>query len=73
MGDHLELLKKDVHWTISNVNYVVRNVPYTELDAEGDEFYSLGVSIKLTMIRDLMYMNQIPHDVNFDDVADLDV
>lgn len=67
----MEKLKQDVNWTISDVNYVVRNVPYTELDAEGDEFFDLGVTIKLAMIRDLMYMNQIPHDVNFDDVADM--
>lgn len=71
-GETTELLRKDFSWSILGTNYVVRNVPYSVLPAEGEEFMSLGVSLKVAMIRDLMYENEIPHDVNFDDVADLE-
>lgn len=63
-------MKKDIHWTMENVDYVVRNVPYEILD---EEVINLDVAIKLELIRELMYENEIPHDVDFDKVADLKV
>lgn len=65
------LLKKDVKWSISEVEYIVRNVPYYETNSEAGESISVGVSLKLAMIRDLMVANEIPTDVDFDLVADL--
>lgn len=67
----LKKYKKDYKLSISNVEYCVRNVPFTELDAYGDEFFSIGVSVKLAAIIELMVENKIPHEVNFDDVADI--
>jgi hypothetical protein len=67
-----ESLKKDLHWSILGKKYVVRNVPYEIYDAESEEFLDLDVVIKLAMIRDLMYENKIPHDIDFEEVADLE-
>ncbi|MGG0308343.1 hypothetical protein ABEY43_06985 [Priestia megaterium] len=64
-------MKKDFVFSILDNNYTIRNVPYIKLDAEGEEFMSAGVSLKVAIIRDLMYANEIPHNVNFDDVSDL--
>ena len=64
-------LRKDFVVEIEGITYKIRNIPYVELDAEGDEFIDIGVALKLTMIRDLMYANEIPHDVDFTDVEDL--
>ena len=63
--------QKDIVWSILDKEYTVRNVPYSILDAEGEEFLSLGVSVKLELIRKLMLMDEIPHNVDFNDVADL--
>lgn len=63
--------RKDIVWCILEKEYVVRNVPYTKINVNGEEFISAGVSVKLELIRKLMLMNEIPHDVNFNDVADL--
>jgi hypothetical protein len=63
-------MKKDIHWAIENVNFVVRNVPYIILDDE--EFFDTDVAIRLEMIKDLMVNNETPHDFNFDLVADIE-
>ena len=65
-------LKKDIIWKIDNIEYKVINVPYSELDAEEDEYLNLDVSLKLTMIRDLMVSGEIPCEVDFGDVVDLE-
>jgi len=66
-------LKLDVKWSTLDNNYIVRNVPYEKLDAEGEIFFDLSVSIKLAMIRDLMGNNEIPHDIDYDLVANFEV
>lgn len=62
---------KDIVWSILDKEYAVRNVPYSRLAADGEEFLSLGVSIKLELIRELMLLDEIPNDVDFNDVADI--
>jgi hypothetical protein len=69
----VEELRIDLHWTMENINYVIRNVPYEMLDVEDEEVINLDVAIKLELIRELMYTNQIPHDVDFDKVSDLEL
>lgn len=65
-------MKKDIHWSILETDYIVRNVPYEIYDAEGEVFFDLGVSIKLTAIRDLMVMNELPHDLDYDVFKDVE-
>lgn len=67
------LLTKDVVWNIDGKQYVVKNVPYSELKAEENEYFDMEVSIRLTMIRDLMYMNEIPSVIDYSVVADFEV
>lgn len=67
-GETTNVKTKDVIWKIHNEEYAVRNVPYIMLD---EEVLSPNVSLKLTLIRDLMFDNEIPHDVNFNDVVDI--
>lgn len=62
---------KNVTWSISNKEYVVRNVPYQVIETE--EFLALDVSIKLTALRDLMFENKIPQDVNFKDLDGIEL
>jgi hypothetical protein len=66
------LLKMDFEWSILDANYIIRNVPYERLDAEGEIFFDLDVSLKMAMIRDLMVTNEIPHDVDFELVAEFE-
>ncbi|HBI05156.1 MAG TPA: hypothetical protein DDY49_14135 [Paenibacillaceae bacterium] len=63
---------KDVTWSISGIEYIVRNVPYSMLSAIDSEFLDLDVSIRLTAIRDLMVENEIPHDINYEDLAHIE-
>ncbi|PLR99603.1 hypothetical protein [Bacillus sp. T33-2] len=62
------MLKKDFVWAISGVQYKVKNVPYYEMDAPEKEYLDLDVTIKLAAIRDLMYANEIPHEVDYEDI-----
>ncbi|MGQ4668107.1 hypothetical protein ACUIJN_20210 [Metabacillus halosaccharovorans] len=66
------MLTKDIHWQIEECAYVVRNVPYLKADYDGEEMLDLDVSIALTTLRDLMVENAIPHDVNYDEFADIE-
>lgn len=63
--------KKDIVWSIEDKKYAVRNVPYFRIDAEDEEFLSIGVSVKLELIRTLMLMNKVPNDIDFTDITDL--
>lgn len=62
-------MKKDFNWSVSGINYIVRNVPHEMSNTEGGASIDIGDAVKLGMIRDMMYENIIPHDVNFDLVA----
>lgn len=64
-------LKKDIRWKISGSVYVVRNVPYLKAEYDGEELMEMDVSITLTALRDLMVEEAIPHDINYDDFADI--
>jgi hypothetical protein len=64
-------MKKDVTWSINGTEYKVLNVPYVVFDDDDDEFIDISVSIKLIIVRDLMVANEIPHTVNYDNIADI--
>lgn len=66
------VLTKDIIWRIEQNEYIVRNVPYVELDADGAEFLDLDVSITVTALRDLMVGNAIPNDVRYEDFANIE-
>ena len=63
--------KKEVIWNISDIEYKVRNFPYSVFNDE--EFYDLDVTLKLSMIKDLMVQEEIPTTIDFDKVANFDV
>ncbi|MBS4224168.1 hypothetical protein [Lederbergia citrea] len=65
-------LKKDIIWNILEKKYIVRNVPYTVSDTEDEQFLDLDVSMRLTALRDLMFENEIPHDINYEDIAHIE-
>ena len=60
----------DYQWVIENTPYVIRNVPFER--CEDGEYFDIDTSTKIAAIRDLMYENEIPHDVNYEVVADLE-
>ncbi len=62
---------KDIVWNVFDRELTVRNVPYSKIDAEGEEFISIGTSLKLELIKELMLHDEIPYEVDFSDVADL--
>ncbi|MBS4178816.1 hypothetical protein [Lederbergia citrea] len=64
--------KKDITWNILDRKYIVRNVPYTVSDTEDEQFLDLDVSMRLTALRDLMFENEIPHDINYEDIAHIE-
>lgn len=63
--------KKDVIWDLSNTEYKVLNVPYSVFQDE--EYFDLDVSVKLTMIKDLMVLKEIPPIVDFENVVNFDI
>lgn len=66
------LKKKSIIWHIDQDEYVVRNVPYIEIDAEGEEFLDANVSITITALRDLMYDGAIPRVVDYEQFAHIE-
>lgn len=66
-------LTKDVVWNIDGKQYIVQNVPYSELKAEENEYFDMDVSIRLTMLRDLMYIKEIPSIIDYGIVANFEV
>lgn len=72
MKNEPTMLRKDVDWRIANCEYVVRNVPYFKSNYDNEELLDMDVSIVITTLRDLMVENAIPHDVNYDDFADVE-
>ncbi|MCJ7843384.1 hypothetical protein MUB24_21400 [Lederbergia sp. NSJ-179] len=58
-------LTKDVIWYIDGKKYVIQNVPYSKLQAEEEEYFDMDVSVRLTILRDLMYMNDIPLIIDY--------
>ena len=66
------MLTKDIIWNINQNEYIVRNVPYQELDTDGEDFIDFNVSITITALRDLMVDEAIPKDVNYSDFADIE-
>ena len=62
--------KTDLHWIIGNTSYVIRNVPYEQIHDE--ESFDMNTAIKITMLRDLMVEDKIPHDVDFESVVDFE-
>lgn len=64
--------KKDIHWYIDETTYVIRNVPYLKSDYDGEELLDLEVSITVTALCDLMIVDAIPHDIVYEDFADIE-
>lgn len=64
-------VEKDLSWTISGTVYTIRNVPAYEMNADGREFVDMKIVNLLSMVRNLMYADEIPHTVDFNDIADL--
>lgn len=64
--------KKDIHWYIDETTYVFQNVPYLNADYDGEELLDLEVSITVTALRDLMLEDAIPHDIDYEDFADIE-
>lgn len=66
-------LTKDVVWNIGEREFVVKNVPYSELPSEENQYFDMDVSIRLTMLRDLMCMGEIPTIIDYSIVANFEV
>ncbi|MBM7681885.1 hypothetical protein JOD43_002057 [Pullulanibacillus pueri] len=64
------VVKKDIVWNINSTEYVVQNVPYVVTDEE--DVLDFNVSITITALRDLMYEDQIPHIVDYEDYAHIE-
>lgn len=62
---------KDLVWKISDTEYTIKNVPAYEMNADGREFVDMKIVNLLSMVRNLMYADEIPHTVDFNDIADL--
>ncbi|MEK4025413.1 hypothetical protein [Sporosarcina sp. FSL W7-1283] len=65
-------MKKDLEWTIEDTLYVIRNVPHEIYDGYDDGLIDMSVAIKVSMLRDLMVENKIPHDVDYEVVKDVE-
>ena len=66
-------LKKEVNWEIEGKIFTVRNVPYTiSLSGEGN-YFDLDVCVRLTMVRDLMCMGEIPSEVDYAVISEIEV
>lgn len=65
-------MKKDFEWEINGIKYKVLNVPFYEMD-DDERCVDFEVALKLALIRDLMVANEIPHTVDFDEVADIEI
>jgi hypothetical protein len=66
-------LKKEFTWNINGKEYKVLNVPFYEMNADEKDYVDAEVALKLALIRDLMVANEIPHTVDFDEVADIEI
>ncbi len=64
--------KRELVWNIAGTEYKVLNVPTYDMNSEEKEYFDMDVTMKLSMIRDLMYADEIPHTVDFEEVADFD-
>lgn len=63
-------LKKDIVWTIAGHLFKVKNVPYSDYE-DGEDYFSIGVSAKLAILKELMLLARIPRTVDFDDFTHL--
>ena len=63
--------RRDLTTNVGDKVFTVRNIPYENYDAEGEEFVDIGVALKIAMIRDLMDADEIPYDVDYTKVEDL--
>lgn len=73
MKPETTFLTKSVVWTIDGKQYIVEKVPYSELNAEENEYFDVDVAIRLTMLRELMFMRDIPSKVDYSIVANFEV
>ncbi|GAB4074296.1 hypothetical protein GCM10028778_17990 [Barrientosiimonas marina] len=74
MSGQTDNLTRDMVWHVSSdKKMTVRNVPYSMMDTDGEEIISLDVSIKLELIRELILQEEVPQDVDFNDIADVEV
>ncbi|WP_019720157.1 hypothetical protein [Heyndrickxia coagulans] len=66
-------LKRTVEWTIDNKKLKIINVPYEKLPVDGEIFYDADVSIRIMMLKDLMFADRIPPIVDYEIVKDFPV
>lgn len=66
-----KIIKKEMTWNIGDEEYKILNVPYYEMNSEEKEYLDFDVALKLSLIRDLMVVDEIPRTVDFDEIADL--
>ena len=71
MRNETEKQKQDIILEIFHRTLIVRNVPYSIIDTEGEKVISVGTSLKLELLKELMLQGEIPSEVDFRDVADL--
>lgn len=62
---------KTVTWEIDGINHTIYNVPYSEYNDE--DYYDIDVSLNLAMIKDLMIRMEIPNEIDYNDVSDLNI
>lgn len=67
----LEVMSKALVWHLDGIEYKILNVPVYEMHSQWNGYYDLDVTLKIAMIRDLMYADEIPYVVDFNDVSDL--
>ena len=71
MRNETEKQKQDIILEIFHRTLIVRNVPYSIIDTEGEKVISVGTSLKLELLQELMLQGEIASEVDFRDVADL--
>ena len=64
-------MKTEVSWTIDDAVYTIANVPYE--DHLREKHFDLDVSIRLTMVRDLMYKKELPNEIDYELVANFNI
>lgn len=65
------MFKQDIRWSMKEKQCVIRNVPYQIISDE--KVLDLHVSLKVTTLRDLMWDDEIPFDVNYEDYNDIEL
>ncbi|GGM31697.1 hypothetical protein GCM10011351_17360 [Paraliobacillus quinghaiensis] len=66
------IYKKDLYWQVAGQEYVLRSVPFFQADYDEEEIIDFDVSIRVTALRDLMFEDELPHDINYETYSDIE-